>query len=187
VILFDEIEKAHQDVFNLLLQILDDGRLTDGKGRTVDFKNTVIIMTSNIGSQWIRDLAGDDEEMKKRVLEALQTHFRPEFLNRVDETLIFNSLGLEEIKKIVELQLRHLSARLRERHLGITMTDGAKEYIAREGFDPAFGARPLRRAIEKQIQNPLALKVLEGEFSEGDTIEVDIDTDSGGLRFGKAG
>ena len=186
VILFDEIEKAHQDVFNLLLQILDDGRLTDGKGRTVDFKNTVIIMTSNIGSQWIRDLAGDDEEMKRRVMEALQSHFRPEFLNRVDETLIFSNLGLEEIKRIVDLQLERLSARLAERNLAIVMTDPAKEYIAREGFDPAFGARPLRRAIEKQIQNPLALKVLEGGFSEGDTIKVDLDTGSGGLTFRKA-
>ncbi len=187
VILFDEIEKAHQDIFNLLLQILDDGRLTDGKGRTVDFKNTVIIMTSNIGSQWIRDLAGDDEEMKKRVMEALQSHFRPEFLNRVDETMIFNSLGLEEIKQIVNLQVEHLSARLKERNLGIVLTESAKEYIAREGFDPAFGARPLRRAIEKQIQNPLALKVLEGEFKEGDTIEVDIDPTTGELGFKKAG
>jgi ATP-dependent Clp protease ATP-binding subunit ClpB len=186
VILFDEIEKAHQDVFNLLLQILDDGRLTDGKGRTVSFKNTVIIMTSNIGSQWIRDLAGDDEEMKKRVMEALQSHFRPEFLNRVDETMIFNSLGLDEIKQIVDLQLARLSSRLKERSLGIVMTDRAKDYIAREGFDPAFGARPLRRAIERQIQNPLALKVLEGEFLEGDTIKVDLDPRNGSLTFRKA-
>ncbi len=186
VILFDEIEKAHQDVFNLLLQILDDGRLTDGKGRTVSFKNTVIIMTSNIGSQWIRDLAGDEEEMKKRVMEALQSHFRPEFLNRVDETMLFNSLGLDEIKQIVDLQLAHLSDRLKERSLGIAMTDRAKDYIAREGFDPAFGARPLRRAIEKQIQNPLALKVLEGEFTEDDTIEVDLDPKNGSLTFRKA-
>jgi len=186
VILFDEIEKAHQDVFNLLLQVLDDGRLTDGKGRTVDFKNTVIIMTSNIGSQWIRDLAGDDEEMKRRVMEALQSHFRPEFLNRVDETLIFTSLDLEEIKQIVDLQLERLSTRLAERNLGLVMTDRAKEYIAQEGFDPAFGARPLRRAIEKQVQNPLALKVLEGEFKEGDTIEVDLDPGSRSLTFGKA-
>jgi ATP-dependent Clp protease ATP-binding subunit ClpB len=186
VILFDEIEKAHQDVFNLLLQILDDGRLTDGKGRTVDFKNTVIIMTSNIGSQWIRDLAGNDEEMRKRVTEALQSHFRPEFLNRVDETIIFNSLGLAEIKQIVELQLERLKGRLGERNLGISLTDRAREFIAREGFDPAFGARPLRRAIEKKIQNPLALKLLEGEFEEGDTVEIDLDAKSGDLLFKKA-
>jgi ATP-dependent Clp protease ATP-binding subunit ClpB len=186
VILFDEIEKAHQDVFNLLLQILDDGRLTDGKGRTVDFKNTVIIMTSNIGSQWIRDLAGNDEEMRRRVTEALQSHFRPEFLNRVDETIIFNGLGLEEIKMIVEIQLERLKERLGERNLGISLTERAREFIAKEGFDPAFGARPLRRAIEKKIQNPLALKLLEGEFKEGDTVKVDLDPNAGDLVFKRA-
>ncbi len=186
VILFDEIEKAHQDVFNLMLQILDDGRLTDGKGRTVDFKNTVIIMTSNIGSQWIRDLAGNDEEMRKRVTEALQAHFRPEFLNRIDEIIIFNSLGMEEIKKIVDLQIERLRSRLKEKGLDIELTERAKEYLAREGFDPAFGARPLRRTIEKRIQNPLALKLLEGEFTEGDLVEVDLDPESASLTFSKA-
>jgi ATP-dependent Clp protease ATP-binding subunit ClpB len=186
VILFDEIEKAHQDVFNLLLQILDDGRLTDGKGRTVDFKNTVIIMTSNIGSQFIRDLQGDDEEMKKRVLEALRAHFRPEFLNRVDETVIFNSLGLEEIKRIVDLQVALLEKRLREKKLDIRLSDAAKEYVAREGFDPAYGARPLKRTIEREIQNPLALRILEGEFPEGSVVEVDVDPKAGGLKFKKA-
>jgi ATP-dependent Clp protease ATP-binding subunit ClpB len=186
VILFDEIEKAHQDVFNLLLQILDDGRLTDGKGRTVDFKNTVIIMTSNIGSQWIRDLAGNDEEMRKRVTEALRSHFRPEFLNRVDETVIFNSLGMEEIKQIVELQLGRLKERMKERNLDIALTDAAKDYIAREGFDPAFGARPLRRAIEKKVQNPLALKLLEGDFKEGDVVKVDLDPKTHDLTFTKS-
>ncbi len=183
VILFDEIEKAHQDVFNLLLQILDDGRLTDGKGRTVDFKNTVIIMTSNIGSQWIRDLAGDDEEMGKRVMEALQSHFRPEFLNRVDETIIFNSLGMDEIKQIVDLQLDRLQARLKERKLTIIVSDAAKEYLAREGYDPAYGARPLRRTIEKKVQNPLALQMLEGRFGEGACVEVDLDAKAGELVF----
>jgi ATP-dependent Clp protease ATP-binding subunit ClpB len=185
VILFDEIEKAHQDVFNLLLQILDDGRLTDGKGRTVDFKNTVVIMTSNIGSQWIRDLHGNDEEMRRRVMEALQSHFRPEFLNRVDETIIFNSLGMGEIKQIVEIQIQHLRARMKEHNLDIVLSDKAKEYIAREGFDPAFGARPLRRAIEKRIQNPLALKLLEGQFAEGDTIAIDLDEKTQELAFKK--
>jgi ATP-dependent Clp protease ATP-binding subunit ClpB len=189
VILFDEIEKAHQDVFNLLLQILDDGRLTDGKGRTVDFKNTVIIMTSNIGSQWIRDLAGNDEEMKRRVTEALQSHFRPEFLNRVDEIMIFNRLGKEQIKLIVEIQIKRLLDRVRERKIELVLSDAAKEYLADEGFDPAFGARPLRRTIEKKVQNPLALKVLEGEFGEGDVVEVDLDPKTGelGFRHGKAG
>jgi len=176
VILFDEIEKAHQDVFNLMLQILDDGRLTDGKGRTVDFKNTVIIMTSNTGSQFIRDLSGDDAEMRRRVTEALQAHFRPEFLNRVDEIIIFNSLGIGEIKKIVDLQVERLRERLKERKLEVVLTDRAKELLARDGFDPAYGARPLRRAIEKRIQNPLALKLLEGEFAEGDTVEIDVDS-----------
>ena len=185
VILFDEIEKAHQDVFNLLLQILDDGRLTDGKGRTVDFKNTVIIMTSNIGSQWIRDLADNPDEMRRRITEALQGHFRPEFLNRVDETIIFNSLGMDEIKQIVELQLDELKARMKERKLDMVLSDGAKEYLAKEGFDPAYGARPLRRTIEKQVQNPLALKLLEGEFTEGDTIKVDLDKKTGQLTFSK--
>ncbi len=185
VILFDEIEKAHQDVFNLLLQILDDGRLTDGKGRTVDFKNTVIIMTSNIGSQFIRDLQGDDKEIKKRVMEALRAHFRPEFLNRVDEISIFKSLGLDEIKKIVDLQIADLRKRLGEKHIDIVLTDAAKEYIAREGFDPAYGARPLRRTIEREIQNPLALRLLEGEFPEGSRIEVDVDPAAGGLVFRK--
>jgi ATP-dependent Clp protease ATP-binding subunit ClpB len=183
VILFDEIEKAHQDVFNLLLQILDDGRLTDGKGRTVDFKNTVIIMTSNIGSQWIRDLAGNDEEMKRRVTEALQSHFRPEFLNRVDEIIIFNRLGKEQIKLIVEIQIKRLLDRIRERKIELVLSDAAKEYLADEGFDPAFGARPLRRTIEKKVQNPLALKVLEGEFGEGDVVEVDLEANAR-LRFG---
>jgi ATP-dependent Clp protease ATP-binding subunit ClpB len=185
VILFDEIEKAHQDVFNILLQILDDGRLTDGKGRTVDFKNTVIIMTSNIGSQWIRDLAGNPDEMRRRITEALQSHFRPEFLNRVDETIIFNSLGMEEIKQIVELQLDQLKARMKERKLEMVLSEGAREYLAKEGFDPAYGARPLRRTIEKQVQNPLALKLLEGEFAEGDTIKVDLDKKTGKLMFKK--
>jgi ATP-dependent Clp protease ATP-binding subunit ClpB len=185
VILFDEIEKAHQDVFNLLLQILDDGRLTDGKGRTVDFKNTVIIMTSNIGSQYIRDLQGDDDQMKKLVMEALRAHFRPEFLNRVDEIVIFNSLGLDEIKRIVDLQVEILKKRLSEKHLDIHLTDAAKEYIAREGFDPAYGARPLRRTIEREIQNPLALRLLEGEFPEGSRVKVDVDPKAGGLKFKK--
>ena len=186
VILFDEIEKAHQDVFNIMLQILDDGRLTDGKGRTVDFKNTVIVMTSNIGSQYIRDLGGDDAEMRRRVTEALQSHFRPEFLNRIDEIIIFNSLGLGEIEKIVDLQIDRLRERLRERKLDVVLTRRAKEFVAKDGFDPTFGARPLRRTIEKKIQNPLALRLLEGEFAEGDTIEVDVDPKTHDLRFGKA-
>jgi ATP-dependent Clp protease ATP-binding subunit ClpB len=174
VVLFDEVEKAHPEVFNVLLQILDDGRLTDGKGRTVDFKNTVLIMTSNIGGQWIRDLgASEHEEMRRRVLEALRAHFKPEFLNRIDDVVIFHALSLENIREIVEIQLRNLSRRLAERKMDLHLSDRAKQILAKEGFDPVYGARPLKRAIQRSIQDPLALKVLEGEFSEGDTIEVD--------------
>jgi len=174
VVLFDEVEKAHPEVFNALLQILDDGRLTDGKGRTVDFKNTVIIMTSNIGSQWIQDLGTKDyEEMRRRVLDALRTHFKPEFLNRVDEVIIFHALALENIKEIVEIQLRNLRKRLADRKISLTLTEPAKEFLAKEGFDPVYGARPLKRAIQRFIQDPLALKILQGEFSEGDAVEVD--------------
>ncbi|MGQ9604364.1 MAG: ATP-dependent chaperone ClpB [bacterium] len=187
VILFDEVEKAHQDVFNLLLQILDDGRLTDGKGRTIDFKNTVIIMTSNIGSQMIRDLVTDEAEMRKRVMEALQSFFRPEFLNRIDEVVIFNRLGMSEIEKIVDIQVENLKKRLKDKGLDTTLTPKAKEYLARVGFDPAYGARPLRRAIEKMIQNPLSLKLLSGEFSEGDLIEIDFDPKKEELIFESAG
>ncbi|MBI5966668.1 MAG: ATP-dependent chaperone ClpB [Deltaproteobacteria bacterium] len=174
VVLFDEVEKAHPEVFNVLLQILDDGRLTDGKGRTVDFKNIVLIMTSNIGSQWIQDLgANEHEEMRRRVLEALRAHFKPEFLNRVDDVVIFHALTVENIKEIVEIQLKNLRKRLAERKMDLHLTERPKEILAKEGFDPVYGARPLKRAIQRLIQDPLALKVLEGEFSEGDTIEVD--------------
>lgn len=175
VVLFDEVEKAHPEVFNVLLQILDDGRLTDGKGRTVDFKNTVLIMTSNIGSQWIQDLgAKEHEEMRRRVLEALRSHFKPEFLNRVDDVVIFHALSIENIKEIVEIQLKNLRKRLGERKMDLVLSGRAKELLAKEGFDPVYGARPLKRAIQRLIQDPLALKVLQGEFSQGDDIEVDV-------------
>jgi ATP-dependent Clp protease ATP-binding subunit ClpB len=185
VVLFDEIEKAHPEVFNVLLQILDDGRLTDGKGRTVDFKNTVLIMTSNVGSQWIQDLgARDYDEMRRRVLEALREQFKPEFLNRIDEFIIFRSLTMENIKEIVEIQLRNLRKRLMERKMELILTDRAKEFLAKQGFDPVYGARPLKRAIQRFIQDPLALKILQGEFRDGDTIEVDLGPDQS-LRFKK--
>jgi len=175
VVLMDEIEKAHPEVFNVLLQILDDGRLTDGQGRTVDFTNTIVIMTSNVGSQWIEDLGGkDDAEMRSRVMEALRSQFRPEFLNRIDEIVIFNSLSLEEIKEIVEIQLRRLHGMLEDRNMSLELSDEAKEMIAREGFDPVYGARPLKRAIQREIQNPLAVAILEGDFEEGDTVRVDV-------------
>ncbi len=187
VILFDEIEKAHGDVFNILLQILDDGRLTDGHGRTVDFKNTVLIMTSNIGSQWIQDLGEKDyTEMRRRVTEALRTSFRPEFLNRVDETIIFQNLSREHLAQIVEIQLRYLRARLREKKVTLTLTERAKEWLATHGYDPAYGARPLKRTIQRAIQDPLALKLLTGEFQEGDTISVDTDERGEALQFRRA-
>jgi ATP-dependent Clp protease ATP-binding subunit ClpB len=182
VVLMDEIEKAHPDVFNVLLQILDDGRLTDGKGRTVDFTNTIIVMTSNVGSEWIGELgASDEEEMRRRVTDALRAQFRPEFLNRVDETVIFKSLSLEEIKEIVDIQLRRLEDLLRERKMGVELTDAAREMIAQEGFDPVYGARPLKRALQREVQNPLAVRILEGEFGDGDTVLVDVR--DGGTTF----
>ncbi len=184
VVLFDEIEKAHSDVFNVLLQILDDGRLTDGQGRTVDFKNTVIIMTSNVGSQFLAELNGDPEKARNLMMEALRQHFRPEFLNRVDDIITFNSLGKEQIKEIVEIQLRHVKQRLSQRKLDLKLTDGAEELLAEEGFDPAYGARPLKRAIQRMVLDPLAMKMLKGEFREGDTIEVD--TQDGQILFRRA-
>ena len=175
VVLLDEIEKAHPDVFNVLLQILDDGRLTDGKGRTVDFTNTIIIMTSNVGSEWIGELgASEEDEMRRRVTDALRAQFRPEFLNRIDETIIFKSLSLDQIKEIVDIQLRRLKELLCERKMDVELTDAAREMIAREGFDPVYGARPLKRALQREVQNPLAVRILEGEFKDGDTILVDV-------------
>ena len=174
VVLFDEIEKAHPDVFNALLQILDDGRMTDGKGRAVDFKNSVLIMTSNVGSQWIRELdAKNDVEMEKRVMEALHATFKPEFLNRIDEIVMFNSLGPEEIKEIVGIQMGLLGKRLEANKISLELTEKAKELLANSGFDPVFGARPLKRAIQRLIQDPLASKILEGSVKEGDHITVD--------------
>ncbi len=174
-ILLDEIEKAHNDVFNILLQILEDGRLTDGHGRTVDFRNTIIIMTSNLGSQFIQELIGDEEEMRRKVMEVMRSSFRPEFLNRVDETIIFRPLGIEQIKEIVEIQLEHLRKRLEERKISIELTDKAKEALAEKGYDPVFGARPLKRTIQKLIQDPLATDILKGNFKEGDSILIDVD------------
>jgi ATP-dependent Clp protease ATP-binding subunit ClpB len=174
VILFDEIEKAHADVFNILLQVLDEGRLTDGQGRTVDFKNTIVIMTSNLGSQFIQEGDTDEEVIREKVTELLKTAFRPEFLNRIDESVIFNRLSLAEIKQIVEIQLRLLQHRLAGRKLEIEVTDRAKELLARAGYDPLYGARPLKRAIQRLVQDPLARRVLEGEFHEGDRVRVDV-------------
>ena len=178
VVLFDEIEKAHRDVFNVLLQVLDDGRLTDGQGRTVNFKNTVIVMTSNIGSAEIQKLAtrsAEPWEVEAAVKTLLKDHFRPEFLNRIDETILFHSLSRDQIGRIVEVQLDHLRKRLSDRHLKLSLTEKATQLLAEEGYDPAYGARPLKRVIQQRIENPIATKILAGEYSEGDTISIDAD------------
>jgi ATP-dependent Clp protease ATP-binding subunit ClpB len=184
VILLDEIEKAHPDVFNVLLQILDDGRLTDGHGRTVDFHNTVLIMTSNLGSQWIVDLGpGQDAEIKRRVMEAMKAQFRPEFLNRVDEVIIFHQLTREHLMKIVDIQLASLKKRLADRHIDIELTPAAKEFLVKEGYDPVYGARPLKRTIQRLVLDPLAVEVLRGGFRDGDTVVVDAKR--GNISFAK--
>jgi ATP-dependent Clp protease ATP-binding subunit ClpB len=183
VVLFDEIEKAHPDVFNVLLQVMDDGRLTDGKGRTVDFKNTVIIMTSNLGSAFLRaeDLRSEREfeEASKHVMTALHGHFKPEFLNRVDDIIIFRPLGKEQLVKIIELRLEDVRRLLADRKISLELTDAARELLFTEGFDPNFGARPLKRAIQKLVQDPLALKILDGEVLHGDHVIVDADKRAG--------
>ncbi len=186
VILFDEVEKAHPDVWNVLLQVLDDGRLTDGKGRTVDFRNTVVIMTSNVGSELIQEASrrGDsDERLKDKLMDVLRHTFKPEFLNRIDETVVFHSLGKAEIERIVEIQLKDLRKRLAERKLQLEVTPEAKALLAERGYDPVFGARPLKRTIQRMIENPLAVEVLAGRFGEGDTVVVEPDGET--LRFRK--
>ncbi|MDR2340594.1 MAG: ATP-dependent chaperone ClpB [Deltaproteobacteria bacterium] len=180
VILFDEVEKAHPDVFNALLQILDDGRLTDGQGRTVDFKNSVITMTSNIGSEHI-NFGGDQDEARGKAMEALRAHFRPEFLNRVDDIVIFHPLSFEDIRKIVRLQINRLSQRLSDRKLALNLTAGAEEFLATVGFDPVYGARPLKRAIQTELMDPLAMKLLNGEILDGQEILVDVNEDKTAL------
>ncbi len=186
VILLDEVEKAHPDVFNVLLQVLDDGRLTDGQGRTVDFRNTVIVMTSNLGSQMIQEMTGEEnyEEMKSAVMDVVGTHFRPEFINRVDDVVVFHPLSREHIRVIVDIQLGYLRDRLAERDMRIELSDAARDRLADAGFDPVYGARPLKRAIQQQIENPLANEILEGKFKPGDVIEVGVADD--GLEFRNA-
>jgi ATP-dependent Clp protease ATP-binding subunit ClpB len=187
VVLFDEIEKAHPDVFNVLLQIMDDGRLTDGKGRTVDFKNTVIIMTSNLGSAYLQAESVLSPEAfdraTKLVMNTLHGHFKPEFLNRVDDIIIFRPLGKEQLVKIVDLRLEDLRRLLAERKISLELTDAAKELLFTEGYDPNFGARPLKRAIQKLVHDPLALKILDGEVLHGDHVIVDADKKTGKLSF----
>jgi len=177
LILLDEVEKAHPDVFNILLQILDDGRLTDGKGITVDFRNTLIIMTSNLGSQIIKELSQDYETMEKEVRKILEDHFRPEFLNRIDEVIIFKPLSKETILKIVDLQIDLLRQRLADKKIELVIKNKARELLAERGFDPVYGARPLKRVIQKEIQNPLAMKILAGEFKEGETVLIEASQD----------
>jgi len=178
VVLFDEIEKAHSEVFNVLLQLLDDGRLTDGHGRTVDFRNTVVIMTSNLGNElWMKNLSGDrvsgDTATRDTLTRLLQAHFRPEFLNRIDEIVIFHPLSRQHLAEIVNIQLRHVAGRLAERGYTLEVSQAAREYIAEAGYDPDFGARPLKRAIQRELEDPLALKILSGEFHEGDIVRVE--------------
>jgi len=179
VLLLDEVEKAHPDVFNVLLQVLDDGRLTDGQGRTVDFRNTVIVMTSNLGSQMIQEMAGEHNyaAMKESVMEIVSQHFRPEFINRVDDVVVFHPLGREEIRKIVDIQLEYLHDRLAERDMTIILSEAARDRLADAGFDPVYGARPLKRAIQQQVENPLAQEILRGNFKPGDAIEVSVGDD----------
>jgi ATP-dependent Clp protease ATP-binding subunit ClpB len=173
VVLFDEVEKAHPEVLNVLLQLLDDGRLTDAQGRVVDFKNTIVIMTSNLGSQWITERGLSWEQITTRVMEAVRAHFRPELLNRIDEIVIFRPLDLAQITAIVDIQLRGLRARLADRKMELELTPAAREFLAREGFDPIYGARPLKRTIQKEIVQPLAMRLLQGEFHDGDTVVLD--------------
>jgi ATP-dependent Clp protease ATP-binding subunit ClpB len=176
VILLDEVEKAHPDVFNVLLQVLDDGRLTDGQGRTVDFRNTVIVMTSNLASELIQELSGEENyaKMKSAVLEVVGQHFRPEFINRVDDVVVFHPLSMEQIRAIVDIQLEHLRRRLRSRDMDLTLEDAARDKLGEAGFDPVYGARPLKRAIQQHLENPLAQRLLKGDFGPGDVIDVSV-------------
>ena len=189
VILFDEIEKAHPDVFNVMLQILDDGRLTDGQGRTVNFRNTILIMTSNVGSHRILEFKGSYsgpgyERMKEAVLGELRAGFRPEFLNRIDEIIVFHALGEEHLKQIVEIQLDQLRKRLAERHIGLTLTEAARDFLVTTGYDPVYGARPLKRAIQKQVETRLGRLIIAGKIHDGDDVTADLDPERAELTFG---
>jgi ATP-dependent Clp protease ATP-binding subunit ClpB len=171
VVLFDEIEKAHPEVFNTLLQLLDEGRLTDGHGRTVNFRNTIVIMTSNVGSRWIKELG--IEEARERVMEEMDQTFRPEFLNRIDEIILFHSLSKEDLAQIVDIQLRHVDELLEDRRIDLEWTEATREYLAEVGYDPVYGARPLKRVIQRQVQDPLAMALLKGDFQEGDVVQIE--------------
>jgi ATP-dependent Clp protease ATP-binding subunit ClpB len=181
VVLFDEIEKAHPDVFNVLLQILDDGRLTDSKGRVVDFKNTVLIMTSNLGSREIQSAEGNEQQAKEAVIMVLRDHFKPEFLNRIDDIVVFRQLTRDQIAQIIDVQLEKLRKNLEERGITLELDDSARDLIVAEGYDPVYGARPLKRAIQTLIQNPLAVRLLKGEIASGQTVR--ISADDGEMKF----
>jgi ATP-dependent Clp protease ATP-binding subunit ClpB len=189
VVLLDEVEKAHQDVFDTLLQVLDDGRLTDGQGRTVDFRNTILVLTSNLGSQAIANPALDDQGRRDAVMAVVRTHFKPEFLNRLDDVVVFHALSTEELGKIVDIQLEVLGRRLAKRRLTLDVSDAAREWLAMNGFDPVFGARPLRRLVQSAIGDQLAKELLAGDVREGDTVRVDLDPTAeggtGGLIVGR--
>jgi ATP-dependent Clp protease ATP-binding subunit ClpB len=184
VVLLDEIEKAHTDVFNVLLQLLDDGRLTDGKGRTVDFRNVIVIMTSNLGSSVFEDSSMDQEKQRDAILQDVRATFRPEFVNRVDETVVFHPLTRDHIRQIVDIQVALLGERLAERNLTLKMTDEARDLLASRGYDPAFGARPLKRLIQRELQDPLAMKLLMGEIRDGSTVTADAEGGDLVLRAG---
>jgi ATP-dependent Clp protease ATP-binding subunit ClpB len=187
VVLLDEVEKAHGDVFNVLLQLLDDGRLTDGQGRTVDFRNTIVIMTSNLGTAVFQDPSASREDRQEKVMAEVRAHFRPEFVNRIDEVVVFDALGRDEILRIVGIQLEQLRRRLADRKLSLDVTDEARAWLANAGFDPHFGARPLKRLIQREVQDPLALMLLSGEVHDGDTVVVDVGEGGGlGLRTEEA-
>jgi ATP-dependent Clp protease ATP-binding subunit ClpB len=182
VVLLDEVEKAHPDVFDVLLQVLDDGRLTDGQGRTVDFRNTILLLTSNIGSAFINDPALDDAAKREAALGAARAHFKPEFLNRLDDIVVFHSLGTEQLGVIVDIQVARLASRLADRRLTLDVTAAAREWLALSGFDPVYGARPLRRLIQSAIGDQLAKALLSGEIRDGDTVVVDVDGDALSVR-----
>ncbi len=186
MVLFDEVEKAHPDVFDTLLQVLDDGRLTDGQGRTVDFRNTILVLTSNLGSQAIADPGLDDRGRKDAVMEVVRRHFKPEFLNRLDDVVVFSALGMEELGQIVEIQLGMLARRLADRRLELDVTPAARDWLALNGYDPVFGARPLRRLVQSAIGDQLAKALLAGEIRDGDTVVVDVADDASALAVRRA-
>ncbi|HSG44595.1 MAG TPA: AAA family ATPase, partial [Anaerolineales bacterium] len=193
VILFDEIEKAHPEVWNALLQILDDGRLTDGQGNVVDFRNTVLIMTSNLGTEYVRkggtlgflqgNITDEEREAHSKIEKALKGAFRPEFINRIDETIMFSPLSIEQMEEIVVLQMQEVQDRLNDHNISVELTDAARQWLAKEGYDPAFGARPLRRAIQKNVESPLSMELLGGKFKDGGSVQVDVDEESNKIVF----